>query len=90
MVPPVTNSTGTPVSCGEFLGDGFGDEIAPAAAPDADDEFVLRMRGYGDGKGKECKQETFHVQILYSLPAADKACRIPPAYYSAPTNPARQ
>src|SRR5258708_22299099 len=51
---------------GEFFGDRFGDKVTPAAAPNADDKFVLRLRGYGNGKGKECKQETFHVQILCS------------------------
>ena len=95
LVEPVDGAAGDEIDrhagfLGEFLGDGFGDEVAPAAAPDADDEFVLRLRGYGNGEGKERKQETFHVQILRSQLASDKAYCTPPAHYSALANPARQ
>ena len=37
----------------KFLGHCFGDEVAPTAAPDADNEFVLRLRGYCKGKSNE-------------------------------------
>jgi hypothetical protein len=60
------NSTATPVSGREFLRHRVGDEIAPAATPDADDELILRLRRHRDGKGKEREQKTLHVQLLRS------------------------
>src|SRR5450759_1385418 len=57
---------------GEFLGDRFSNKVAPAATPNTDDEFILRLRGYGNSKGKECEQKAFHGQILYSQPAPDR------------------
>ena len=51
----------------EFLGDRFRDKIAPAAAPDADDEFVLRLGGHGDRKNDESEQKAFHVLIPVAI-----------------------
>ena len=38
---------------GEFFGHRIGNKIAPAAAPDADDKLLLRVRGHRNRKGKE-------------------------------------
>src|SRR5438045_152641 len=60
----------------EFPGDGFSDQIAPAAAPNTDYELILGLRGHRNGKHKERKQKTFHVQFLRSQLARCRAAAL--------------
>jgi len=83
LVEPVDGATGDELDrhaglLGEFLGNRIGDQVAPAAAPDADDELVLRLGRDDEGKGKQREQETFHTRFLFVSRRERDVCT-PPA-----------
>ena len=73
IVPPVMYSTCCAGVGSELLADGLGDHVAPASAPDADRQLLLRQRGARRQCKAERKRHTqsdfLHVMNLLCMPS---------------------